>query len=271
MSFLNYMLSINPVKLYNPSFGIYFRDVNDEDGDIRYRGDTVLCRDDLYFPEVVGFLDNKYKNVPKVNVVMHACSEGEEVYSFLGVLISKLKDKAAKFLPVAAKDIDAEHIKLAKRGVYNITNTEYIMANDYMNGEFYNYFDLMPSRVTKDPRLKYTTTVKVDDSLKSLVNFERGDIFDDVKKINFKNTIMFARNFWPYLTYDEREKLLYILSKKMDSSSTLIVGDYDKLPGNIDLLLEKYGFVERVPNVYEKPKTIRISYNAKSNINYYPY
>ena len=57
----------------------------------------------------------------------------------------------------------------------------------------------------------------------------------------------------------------------MDSSSTLIVGDYDKLPGNVDLLLEKYGFVERVPNVYEKPKTIRISHNAKSNINYYPY
>ena len=57
---------------------------------------------------------------------MHACSDGEEVYSFLGVLISRLRDKAAKFLPVAAKDIDAEHIKLAKKGIYNITNTEYI-------------------------------------------------------------------------------------------------------------------------------------------------
>ncbi len=160
------MLAITPVKFHSPSFGIFFNDVKYDDGELRYRGDTVLCRDDLYFPEVVDFLDNKYKNTPKVNVMMHACSDGEEVYSFLGVLISKLKEKASKFLPVTAKDIDSEHLKMAKRGVYNISDTEFVMANDYMNGDFYNYFEPMPSRGSKDPRLKYTKTVKVEHSLK---------------------------------------------------------------------------------------------------------
>ena len=91
--FIQNMLIVTPIKFHNPSFGIFFNKVHNEEGDLRYRGDTVLCRDDLYFPEVVDYLDNKYKNVPKVNVVMHACSDGEEVYSFLGVLKSRLSLK----------------------------------------------------------------------------------------------------------------------------------------------------------------------------------
>ena len=231
--------------------------MNYDDGELRYRGDTALCRDDLYFPEVVDFLDNKYKNVPKVNVLMHACSDGEEVYSFLGVLISRLKQKAAKFLPLTAKDIDSEHLILAKRGVYNISDTEFVMANDYMNGEFYDYFEPMPSLGSKDRRLKYTKTVKVEHSLKSLVNFSYGDILEDAKKTNFKNTVLFARNFWPYLSADERHSLAKMLSKKMDESSTLIIGDYDREQADIDTLLRMYGFEEtKAVNVFEKRKKL---------------
>lgn len=255
-SFKLCMLAITPVKFHNPSFGIFFHDVQHDDGEIRYRGDTALCRDDLYFPEVVDFLDNKYKNVPKVNVVMHACSDGEEVYSFLGVLISKLKEKASKFLPLTAKDLDSEHLKLAQRGVYDITDTEYVMANEYMNGDFYNYFELIPSRGSTDPRMKHTHTVKVEHSLKSLINFSLGNILEDAKKIDFKNTVLFARNFWPYLSYEEQHKLARILSKKMDRSSTLIIGDYDKEASDIGELLRMYGFEEtKVCNVFEKHKT----------------
>jgi len=251
------MLTITPAKFHNPSFGIFFKDVNYDDGELRYRGDTALCRDDLYFPEVVDFLDNKYKNVPKVNVLMHACSDGEEVYSFLGVLISRLKQKAAKFLPLTAKDIDSEHLILAKRGVYNISDTEFVMANDYMNGEFYDYFEPMPSLGSKDRRLKYTKTVKVEHSLKSLVNFSYGDILEDAKKTNFKNTVLFARNFWPYLSADERHSLAKMLSKKMDESSTLIIGDYDREQADIDTLLRMYGFEEtKAVNVFEKRKKL---------------
>jgi chemotaxis methyl-accepting protein methylase len=210
-----------------------------------------MCRDDLYFPEVVDFLDKKYQNTPKVNVVMHACSDGEEVYSFLGVLISRLKGKAAKFLPLTAKDIDSEHLKLAKKGVYNITKTEYVRANNYMNGEFYNYFEPMPSRGSKDPRLKCTSTVKVEHSLKSLVNFRQGNILEDAKNMDYKNTVLFARNFWPYLQNEDINKLINIISQKADNSFTIIIGDYDTGIGD---LLRENGFTEVVENVFEKAK-----------------
>ena len=61
----------------------------------------------------------------------------------------------------------------------------------------------------------------------------------------------------------------------MDSSSTLIIGDYDKLNGHVDLLLSKYGFVEKLENVYEKKHEYHpnkyISSNARLNLDYYPY
>ena len=251
------MLAFSPVKFYNPSFGIFFNDVNNDDGGLCYRGDTVLCRDDLYFPEVIDYLDSKYKNVSKVNVIMHACSDGEEVYSFLSVLISSLGQKAAKFLPVKAKDIDSEHLKLAQKGIYHITDSEYIMANDCMNGNFYNFFEPIPNKTSKDPRLKYTTAVKVDNSLKSLVMFEQRNIIEDAKKNDFKNTVLFARNFWPYLSIEERHELAKTLSKKMDKTSTLIIGDYDKEDADIGALLRMYGFEEtHVNNVFEKRKKL---------------
>lgn len=248
------MLTISTSKFHSPSFGMYFNDVNDVKGELKYRGDTRLCRDDLDFPAVVNFLEKKYKDVPKVNVVMHACSDGEEVYSFLGVLISKLGEKAAKFLPVCAKDIDSNHLKLAKRGVYNISRSEYELANSNMNGDFYTYFEPMPKRGSSDPRLKYTTTVKAEHSLKSLINFAQGNILEDIKNTDLKNTVLFARNFWPYLSKDEIGRLVYLLAKNADASSTVIIGDYDKEYG-IDKLLKTAGFVEtEVDNVFEKSK-----------------
>ncbi|MBO6257407.1 hypothetical protein J6N69_05170 [bacterium] len=254
MVFKSNMLTISTSKFHSPSFGMYFNDVNDVKGELKYRGDTRLCRDDLDFPAVVNFLEKKYKDVPKVNVVMHACSDGEEVYSFLGVLISKLGEKAAKFLPVCAKDIDSNHLKLAKRGVYNISRSEYKLANSNMNGDFYTYFEPMPKRGSSDPRLKYTTTVKAEHSLKSLINFAQGNILEDIKNTDLKNTVLFARNFWPYLSKDEIGRLVDLLAKNTDASSTVIIGDYDKEYG-IDKLLKTAGFVEtEVDNVFEKSK-----------------
>lgn len=252
MSFLINMLTITSTKFNTPSFGAFFNEIKDEDGKIIYRGDTRICRDDLDFPAAIDFLDKKYKNVPKVNVIMHACSDGEEVYSFIGVLVAKLGENAEKFLPIKAKDIDANHLKLAKRGVYNVTRTEYIMANDYMLGNFYNFFDFLPHKISTDPRLRYTTTIKANEYLKSLVNFGQGNIIDDMKRVSLKDTVLFARNFWPYLTMEESRDLISTISKNADKSFTLVIGDYDKEFG-FDKLLKSAGFVEtEVENVFEK-------------------
>ena len=260
------MITSYAINLYNKtSFGTFFREVENEDGKIAYRGDTAICRNDIYFPDVVDFLDNKYKNTPKVNVIMHACSDGEEVYSFLSVLLTQLRENAAKFLPINARDIDSTHLKLAKRGVYNITNSEYEIANESLNGNFYMFFEPMPSLGSQDPRLKYTKTVKVEHSLKSLVRFKQADIVEDVKNMDLKNTVFFARNFWPYLSSDRARELADLLSTKADNSFTLIIGDYDRVI--VDLLHDK-GFVEVAENIFEKPKNLVSEsrlYNYKSN------
>lgn len=248
------MITPAEIKLNNSIiFGTFFRNVESEDGKIVYRGDTAICRNDIYFPDVIDFLDNKYKNTSKVNVVMHACSDGEEAYSFLSVLLAQLKEKAAKFLPLDARDIDLNHLRLAKRGIYNITKSEYEIANESLNGNFYMFFEPMPSLGSKDPRLKYTKTVKVEHSLKSLVKFKQADIIEDVKHMDLKNTILFARNFWPYLPTNRVVELADLLSEKADNSFTLIIGDYDRVI--VDLLRDK-GFVEVAENIFEKPKNL---------------
>lgn len=253
----------------NISFGIFFNRVTDIDGNMVYRGDTQICRNDLYFPEVVDFLEQKYKNTPKVNVVMHACSDGEEVYSFLGVLKSRLGNKKAeKYTPVLAKDIDYSHLLLAQKGVYMIGKGEFEIANGSMNGKFYDYFKFL-NRNDVDNKMwephnqaysfiknRYVEKVSVKDELRKLAKFEQGNILEDAKRFDFKNTVLFARNFWPYLSDEEQKELAKTLARRTDESFTLIIGDYDKEEG-IDVLLEVVGFTEVAENIFEKTKNCR--------------
>ena len=260
--FLHNMLMSNLVTPYKQvSFGTYFNNVkNDYDKKVIYRGDTCMCRDDLYFPDFVSFLNDKYNSVPNVNVIAHACSDGEEVYSFLGVLKSQLGDKADKFLPVIAKDIEPEHLARAQKGKYYLRAYEHYVANASMNNKFCDYFENSDSPIDIDIKNNFKFSekpiqVRVKDCLKNNVIFKQGNIIYDVNKTDFTNTVLLARNFWPYLSFDDRKRLANTLSKKMDETSTLVIGDYDKDEANVDALLKSYGFVETaVENVYEKLK-----------------
>ena len=51
----------------------------------------------------------------------------------------------------------------------------------------------------------------------------------------------------------DREKLAKTLSERMDETSALIIGDFDRV-SNIDKLLESYGFVQnsKITNLFEK-------------------
>lgn len=266
------MLAINSVNLYKqPHFGSYFNEVKDDNGKLKYRGDTCMCRLDLYTPEVVDFLEEKYKNTQEVKIVAHACSNGEEIYSFWGTLKARLGLKANKFRNVIAKDIDPSHIALAQKGEFYIRKDEYNIANDYMNGKFSEYFDTVKNTTqNKKPAasFRYCETpikVTVKDDLKKDIKFEFGNILDDAKRIDFKNTVLLARNFWPYLDSKDADNLARTLAQRMDSSATLIIGDFDKEEAYTGDLLKKYGFVEtKVENVFEKPKCKNI-YNYKTS------
>ncbi len=244
------MLTINPYQQNNLNFYAYTHNITNKYGKVVNRGTTTLLRHDLDFDKLVLFLVNKYCNVKKVNVINYACSNGAETYSFITMLFHMFgKTKIPnKFIPVIAKDIVQEHIDAAKGGKFEISSIEAAYINYFLPQKAYrNYF--------KQNRKNLENSIlTIKERFKKMVNFKKGNILRDAPKIDFHNTVLFARNFWPYLKPKYREKLARTLSERMDSTSTLIIGNFDKDRCNLQKLLEENGFVEskKVENVFEK-------------------
>ena len=242
-------LSLNN-NLYNtcasPSFTSFKREVKNKNGLLSYRGDTCSFRHDLDFDLLVNYLNSKYKKANKVNVIMHACSSGEEVYSFAAALKSILGDECKKFTPLQARDLDPVHINLAKSAHYSMESYELDNAKINLAGDSLDkYYDLL------DRGYMYELRTPNKD-LKSMVRFKQADILKDVDFIPKKNTVLFARNLWPYLENMQSALLAYKLSKIFDKSSLLVIGDFDVEFG-MGYLLESVGFKKTIiRNVYEK-------------------
>ena len=248
------MISFN-TQINNINFKSYKHTVSDKFGGILYRGDTCFFRHDLDFDKFADFLNLKYANTDKVNVIVQACSDGEEAYSLLAVMMDRLGKHVSKFLPIKAGDIDEEHIQIAKKGNYFIESYEKKYLDFYLEDRYKSYFDI------NDYNFIFKS-FNVKDLLKNQVKFKKADILSDAKKINMTNTVLVARNFWPYLKKDDVVNLIQILRKKFDKTSTLVIGDYDKQLG-IDDLLKNYGFVESsyVNNVFEYMKEPHEKFN----------
>ena len=233
------MITFNPA--YNINFKHFKHEILDRSGHVISRGDTCLFRNDLDFDYLVNFLEYKYRDSDKVNIIAHACSDGEEIFSFISKMIDSLGYKnSKKYLPVDARDVNKSFIEIAKKGQYSLKSYETGAIDFYLGENLTQYFSFL------NPNL-----VKVSKILKECVNFSQSDILDDVKSIDFNNTVLFARNFWHYLDDEDIDKLAMILSHRMNKTSTLIIGDFDK-QYNIDRILRRYGFYEtKVSNVFE--------------------
>lgn len=261
------MQPISFVKNYTPSFGIFLYTIKDKDGNAVNRCDTAIFRNDLDFDEVVNFIDKKYESVKQPKILDYACSDGEEIYSVLSIFDYMLGEKAKKFYPIMARDIDSEALELAQKGVFYCTYDEYMAAEHYLKDNLNKYFTPCPQYLknykNRAVQKNYGgSNYKISDEVKNRVKFGKGNIVEDAQKIDFKNTVLFARNFWAYLSKDEIDTLAKTLAKRMDNSSTLVIGDYDVEYG-IDKLLKSYGFVEtEVDNVFELPK----NFKCKNNI-----
>ena len=99
------------------------------------------------------------------------------------------------------------------------------------------------------------TEVSAKNIMKNHVKFLQSNILDDVNLINFDNTILLARNCWHYLGEDKIDILARKLGNKMNESSTLVIGDFDK-QYHVDKILNRYGLTESkfVENLFEKNK-----------------
>lgn len=231
----------------SPTFKGNRRVVYDETGKILYKTTSYMFRPDINWNAFVKLLQNKYVNTEHVNIINHACSNGAEPFSLVIKLLSNLGEKAKKFFPIKARDIDEENIRRAKNGYIGIHNTDMYNINEQMRGNVEQYLNYVAPRAMHDD-----LGIKPIDIIRDKIEFKRSDIFKDIEELPDSNTVLLCRNFWPYLDTQKQEVLAKKLAQKLDKTSLIAVGDFDS-KCNIDKLLTKNGFIPtNVENIYTK-------------------
>ena len=202
--------------------------VYDKLGNVRYRCSTSFFRQDLDWLYLADFLGEKYLDIPHVNLIDYACSSGEEAYTIIISLISRLgKKQAEKFFPVIAKDLDNDNIDTAISGKYIISHGEKHIIERLIYPRVKDFVSI------KVPNIQYSSSAGVfmldaNDGLKSHVEFSQADILQDIKNISEETSVVFARNMWRYLRADEQFALMEKIYEKLKGTNSLLVlGSFD--------------------------------------------
>ena len=212
---------------------------------------TYFFRLPRFWDSMLPFVINKYKDESKVNVYNYACSDGSEALSLLMALKSKFSDIAKKFFPILAVDYDEVAIAKAKRRVYEIGYIERDEINKHTDNGFNKYFTKINKNIRTDKN--YIFSAEHCDDIK----FEVANVLKNYKKIKSQNSLVMARNFWPYLSDADKVKLAEGLSDRMRKKCTLVIGEFDlenrwsKL--DITKILTNAGFKQTDSNlIFEK-------------------
>jgi len=241
---------IYPVTYSPINFKANERFVADKNGHLAYKTTTYWFRTDTDWDRLNNFLCDKYKNVNKVNVISHACSNGMEPYSFAMHMKLFHGSDADKFLPITAKDIDRGNILMAKRGFYETEKNNLYQLDIFTRGKYNKFLNCVYSGGVIYPD---SLILRPNEELRQCVNFEQGDIFKDIENMPRKNTVLFCKNFWPYLKVEQREELAKKLAEHFDNTCVIITGDYDDIRSNVCELFKKNGFRQYpIRNVWQK-------------------
>ena len=185
---------IAPNRMKMTAFKSSFRSVYNDNLTLKYNTNTCFFRKDLRWKEFVDYIEKKYQNINKVNIVDYACSTGEEPSSLAMLLDMKLGEKAEKFFPISAYDIEEENIKDAKRGLFKINPGEMELVTTNMGDK---YKDYCTEIIKSDGSVGWFSSKP---NLDSMVEYKQSDIIKDFRKIPRDNTIFICKNFFPYLT-----------------------------------------------------------------------
>lgn len=252
---------------YNPNFNSWTKTVYKQVGaktvdNIQHRNTTSFYRRDLDWPNLTKFLVEKYKNTNKVNVYCYGCSNGSEPYTFLMQLCSNWPENISKkFLPIMAKDYDKEAIAIAKEGKIPVSNEELNVIQMATNNKLENFLDYV-GHIDYDEKIFDSNhwIMKYNKNHAKNIEYSVADIRDDWSNINPQNSVIFARNFWPYLPESNILDLASKLGNHLKKGSCLIVGNFDnyglEYQGlNLRGILYSNGFInedENLKHVYTK-------------------
>ena len=250
------MLKINPnFTTYNsPSFKSNQRLVFDSKGVLHHQNSTVFFRKDLNWKQFVRFLNNRFKDVDKVNLCATACSDGSEPWSLAVMLKEQFGDEADKFFPIMASDFDPEIIQQAQNAPCTISSEDSILLKLYTQGNFDKYFEhVKPSYLDLDFSVM-KGAVRPTPYMNSLVNFKVSDITKEIENIPPENSVVLCRNCWRYFSVPKRQEVAKALSNQLGESSLVVVGELEYAL-NHDGILRDNGFRQTaLHNVFEKDK-----------------
>lgn len=250
------------------SFGSIERTVyNDkQEKNIKYRNNTYLFRDDLFWKEVI---DNITKDDKPKKIYCYACSDGSEPYSIAIALISRLGwDKAQKYFPIIARDIDEKMINKAKSGKLAFDEEELVIIRYYQRNSDTKFFDIIYDNISYDS--PFHKRGILSEKLKSCIDFAVGDICEEASNIDYSNSVIFFRNAMPYIPKEKREKLLAVFSRNLKKTTAIVIGEYDKrmlLDPLSSVYNSFYGLIETTKNYYEatRKKNIKSKYKPIQN------
>ena len=210
-----------------PCFKSSIRTVKNAAGEIRHRNTTNMFRQDLPWSEMIDLFEKKYANIPKVNIVCYGCSDGSEPISLAMLLIDRFGENAKKFFPIIAKDIDPYIIMEAKSNLLNIETSDLYAMDSNLKNDFGIYVE----KPEFNPWVE-KFQVEIKPIVQNKIRYSVADIRTDLQSIPKDNTIVFARNFWPYLK-DEKE--VFDLAKQLHSTlgknCLVAVGNFDSFVG----------------------------------------
>jgi chemotaxis protein methyltransferase CheR len=215
--------------------------------DLATNNETYFFRDPQVFRELLNEFGPKIKAKldagQKLRVWSAACSTGQEVYSFLigleenypGIIDNPL-------LEVSASDISSMALKQAKSGIYNQLEAQRGLPILYLTKYFKNN--------------KENQTWQIDQKFINKVKFEKMNLFKD----NFEPNgfdIIFCRNVLIYQTKENKIKILEKLSKALNETGILILGNTETTSNLVDFL---HPFRPHVVSFYCKKEEAKNSF-----------
>ena len=233
-------------KIKTTAFKSSFRSVYNDNFTLKYNTNTCFFRKDLKWLDFVNYINNKFKKTNHVNIIDYACSTGEEPSSLAMLLDMKFGEKADKFFPILAYDIEEENIKDAKRGLFKINPGEMELVEENMGDKYKDYFSEL---INTNGAIEWLSSKS---NLDSKIVYTQSDIKKDILKIPRENTIFICKNFFPYLAIGEEKELVKQIANHLGSNSVVVLGNFDISHG-IEKLFHKEGFVSTQQyNVLEK-------------------
>ena len=217
------------------------------DGVIHNYHHTSFARPDLDWKNFSEYLKEKYPD-GKVNILLFACSTGEEAYTMALLLNKTFPDKRIK---IRAMDIDEDTINKCKQlqKSEEIAPQYVLYLNSELNLNEEESSDSFYQTCDKNYKFKHKISDMIEFETRNILEFPFGEY-------NNQPSVVLMRNMWFYVKENEHSQFAKNLYKSLAPNSTVIIGNIDAMRTKMHKKLLLAGFKYPSKNVSAKNKRI---------------